>query len=239
MPEKITDHALDYLSYYTTQSATSDPGRYAEFYDAVPKDVAGIVHTIHGLMIHNFATRLHGLNPSKEKLDEINFRKISDRLARLLEINSAPLTEARTPEERVIGTCRDFALLFVSIARHNGISARERVGFAPYLGSNGISYDHRVAEYWHARKKRWILVDPQIDAVTRQANKAITFDTLNMVSSEHFYLAGDVWQRCRKGETDPLNFRDSPEDIGIPAVLLTVVQDLERLNKIELLGWDE
>src|SRR5687768_11054798 len=35
--------------------------------------------------------------------------------------------------ERIVGCCRDFTLLFVSLARYHGIPARSRVGFATYF----------------------------------------------------------------------------------------------------------
>lgn len=124
------------------------------------------------------------------------------------------------------------------MARHQGLPARIRIGFAPYL-SGPLNYDHRIAEYWDRTQARWVLIDPQIDEITRQSNDAMTFDPLDMTFDREFYLAGAVWLRCRAEKANPFDFADAPDDAGFPAIRYCVIQELERLNKIELLGWDD
>ncbi|MEM7134533.1 MAG: hypothetical protein AAF702_50170 [Chloroflexota bacterium] len=56
----------NHLSFYTAQSATSTPAQYIDLYSDLPTDIQGITHVIHGLMIHDHATALHNLQPTKE-----------------------------------------------------------------------------------------------------------------------------------------------------------------------------
>jgi transglutaminase-like putative cysteine protease len=102
--------------------------------------------------------------PDGEAQAELQVRTIQRRLSRTLELDPRPLTEARPLENKVVGYCRDFAVLLVSILRHQGIPARARCGFAAYF-SPGHFEDHWVAEYWHADQQRWVLVDPQLDTL--------------------------------------------------------------------------
>ncbi|MFN8374360.1 MAG: transglutaminase-like domain-containing protein [Anaerolineae bacterium] len=80
-------------------------------------------------------------------------------LARLLEMDARPLTETRAPENRIVGCCRDFSVLFCSMLRHFGIPARTRSGFANYFIKD-YWMDHVVVEYWTG--DHWQLVDSEI-----------------------------------------------------------------------------
>lgn len=228
----------NHLSYYISQSATSMLGKYAELFSDLPRDIPDLAQVIHGLMMHDNTLPLHGLALTPERRKEINLRTIPDRLARILEFNSSPLTVTRVPVERVTGTCRDFALLFASMARYQGIPVRIRTGYAPYLPGLLIG-SHYLPEYWDVKQQRWILLDPQIDEITCQANDQITFDPLDIVFDQDFYLSGTVWQWCRSDEANPLDFGDATDDRGWPHIRYGVIQELERLNKVELLGWDD
>ena len=57
----------------------------------------------------------------------------------------APLTVAREPAQRLVGNCRDHAVLFTSLLRQQGVPARVRVGFATYL-TDRIHCDHWIVE---------------------------------------------------------------------------------------------
>jgi hypothetical protein len=51
-------------------------------------------------------------------------------------------------------------------------------------------------------------------------------------------LAGDVWQRCRAGKSNPQEFGDSPDDLGFPPIRYALLHDFDYLNKNELVGFD-
>jgi excinuclease ABC subunit A len=224
-------------NYYRQHSPITDPGVYTPQFDALPDDVPAIVEVVQGLIMHNLASRFYPLQLAPERRAEINLRAVPERLARIFDLNPAPLAAPRTLHERVVGTCRDFAVMCISMLRHRQIPARERVGFGPYF-LDKISYDHRIVEYWDEGQGRWVLIDPQLDAIQRKAYR-IRFDPLDMRFGQDFHASGDVWRRCRAREADPLLFGDSPTDLGMPPIRWALVQDLEVLNKRELLGWDD
>ena len=73
----------------------------------------------------------NGIAP--ERISEVDTRYAAAMFARLGELADLPLSAARQPRQRLVGCCRDFTVLFVSMARHKGIPSRARVGFAGYL----------------------------------------------------------------------------------------------------------
>ena len=119
---------------------------------------------VQGTTIHIFWAKHYGISLSEERKTEVQLRTIERRLARTLELDPHPLTETRPPEKKIVGNCRDFSVLLVSILRHQGIPARARCGFSAYFFPNHFE-DHWVAEYWNSEQQRWMLVDAQLDAL--------------------------------------------------------------------------
>jgi hypothetical protein len=74
-----------------------------------------------------------GYYPSQERLQETHTRYMERIPARLLQLDNSSLCEARSVEHRLVGCCRDNALLACAILRHQGRAARVRYGFAAYL----------------------------------------------------------------------------------------------------------
>lgn len=56
-----------------------------------------------------------------------------------------------------MGCCRDAAVLFCAMARHQGIPTRTCVGSAAYLTEFGPGShpDHGIVEVWDADESRW------------------------------------------------------------------------------------
>ena len=50
-------------------------------------------------------------------------RSVAQMLARMRELDPAPLTVAREPAQRLVGNCRDHAVLFTSLLRQQGVPA--------------------------------------------------------------------------------------------------------------------
>jgi hypothetical protein len=124
-------------------------------------------------------------------------------------------------------------LLFVSMARHKGIPARARVGFASYLVP-GWYLDHVVAEVW--TPDGWRLVEPQLPGDFRE------FDVLD-VPRDQFLVGADAWAAARTGDIDPARLVVSPDlDVpflrGLPYARHNLVLDLAALNKHEMILWD-
>jgi hypothetical protein len=147
---------MDPLTYYAQQSPFTDPGRRVNILDDLPRDVSGLCQVVQGLVVHYRLGHLFDLEIPEERLPEIDTRYAESMLERIAELENRSLTEERPPEKRLVGCCRDFTVLFVAMARHLGIPARARVGFADYFVPD-YNVDHEVAEVWDAGERRWRL----------------------------------------------------------------------------------
>jgi hypothetical protein len=222
------------LTYFTKQGIISDPGGYATLFDGLPRDLAELVQAVQGSTLHIFWAERYGLKLSPEREAEVQLRTMPRRLGRMLEIDLRPLSQPRPLEKKLVGNCRDFTLLLISLLRHQGVPARARCGFGAYF-LPGHFEDHWVAEVWDAEEQRWRLVDAQLDAIQCEALK-ISFDPLD-VPREQFITGGKAWQMCRSGQADPQSFGIFDMH-GLGFVRGDFVRDVAALNKAELLPWD-
>jgi len=226
------------LEYYTQQSTITEPGKYAHLLDDLPRDISSLVKTVQGLIVSLPWEDIYGLDTPRERRDEIYLRTVPQMLRRVLELDPSPLIVKRPPQKRKVSLCRDFAVLFISILRHQGIPARLRVGFAGYYPGEIPKYwDHRIAEYWNERSNQWVLVDTMADDLQLQRYK-FQIEQLNIDSNSPFLLAGDVWQKCRTGKAHPEDFGDGPDDLGMAPIRYALLHDFDALNKNELVGFD-
>jgi excinuclease ABC subunit A len=224
------------LSYYASHSPITDPGPFSNLLKDLPADPAGLTQIVQGLLIHKLEVQLYHIQLSPIQRQEQYLRTVQQILERIQSIDPAPLCQERAPQQRVISICRDFAVLFVALARQQGIPARMRVGYAAYLDPNGeFRYDHWIAEYWNG--SRWILADPQIDQVQRQSFK-ITCNTLDLRRNQDFFLAGTAWQLARSGKVKSTLFRFNGHWKGFPCIRGNLLHDLQALNKLELTPMD-
>lgn len=226
------------LNFYRAQSQITHPGRYAHLFDALPDDVPGLVNVVQGLLIppYSFILSLHHLRPADIEDAGFGIRPIEATLERILAIHGAPLMEARPPKKRLGVNCRNFAALLVAMLRHKGIPARERIGFAGYLGG-AINYEHRITEYWDAGMGHWVLADAWIHDVQRKALN-IRFNTLDIMPHDPFYFSGDVWLKARQHQLDSNQFGDSDTEVGMPLIRYALLHDFDALVKLEVLGCD-
>jgi Transglutaminase-like superfamily len=228
---------MDPLTYYAQQSRITDPGQHASLLDDLPREVAGLCRVVQGLVVHYRLGHLFDYKIPEERLPEIDSRYAEAMLARIAELDDRPLTEERPPERRLVGCCRDFTVLFLTMARHLGNPVRARVGFANYFAP-GYNVDHEVAEVWNAEELRWRLVDPQID----EPPLGPSLDTTD-VPHERFLVGGLAWRLCRDGRADPETFvvdrgLEMDDTRGWPYLLHNLVHDLAALNKAEMVLWD-
>lgn len=224
-----------FLDHYATPGIMTDAGELAPLLDALPRDLGALVEALQGLMVHIFWAERYGLSLSDERKAEVNLRRVDKQLRRLIELDDAPLAQARPLERKLVGNCRDFATVLAAFLRHQGTPARARCGFGTYFVPDHYE-DHWVCEVWRADEGRWALVDAQLDALQREA-MAIPFDPLD-VPRDQFVVAGDAWQLCRNGAANP-------DDFGIfqwhgwAFVRGNVVRDVLALCRVEILPWDE
>lgn len=225
----------DPQTYYAAPGVMTDPGPYGGLLAGLPDDVGSLVGAVQGALLHVFWAGRYGVELSKARQEEVQLRSVREMLARLEELDPVPLTVARPLERRLVGNCRHFTVLLTTLLRRRGVPARARCGFGTYF--RPLHYeDHWVCEYWDARARRWVLVDPQIDALQRRALR-IAFDPLD-VPRDRFVTGGRAWLLCRAGEADPGRFGIF-DMRGMAFIRGNVVRDLLALNKVEVLPWDD
>lgn len=132
-------------------------------------------------------------------------------------------------------------MLFLALARHKGIPARARVGFAAYI-IPGWLVDHVVAEVWDEAGRRWRLVDPEMESSWTPEFNGHRVSWLDL-TGEEFVTGPRAWQAARAGASDPAKHVVSPDlDIpvlrGWPYLAHHVIHDLAALAKTEMLLWD-
>jgi len=228
-PARVSDHG-----FWAVQSLVTEPGPAAAAIDRLPCDLGALRGVSQQLVFHYWADgdwAENGIAP--ERISEIDTRYAAAMFARLGELADLPLSAARQPRQRLVGCCRDFTVLFVSMARHKGIPSRARVGFAGYL-IDGRLIDHEIAEVWDGSAERWRLVEPEIDDDHTDPADGASIDALD-VRADRFLTAPRAWQLARSGAIDPERFI-TPPDLEIWAWLRhNLVHDLAALNKTEML----
>lgn len=229
------------LSYYAEQSVFTNPHQFVELWDQIEPTIPAMKSAIQPLLFHYRAGGDWGENGiGEERITEINLRYADSILARVEDLKPIAPGEARTPAESVVGCCRDWALLFVSLARHHGFAARSRVGFANYFVRDWW-IDHTIAEIWDETEQRWKMVDPELqEGFVPSSGDA--FDALD-ISGDRFLPGLDAWRLVRSGTYDPETFVVAPEIVashlrGLPYLWHNVVHDLAALNRHEMVLWD-
>jgi len=220
--------------FYSTQSAVTDPGAYKALYDALPDDIPSLCTILQGLVVHLYWGPASGFTISDERKAEVTNRKVTRQVKRILELDSSPLEISRPVEKKMIGTCRDYATLLISILRSRGIPARLRVAFAAYLKPDRCE-EHYLCQYWNKAEERWITVDAQLDP-EHCSSLNIRFDPYD-VPEDRFYLAGKAWQICRREKVKPELF-GILELRGTWFIGGALIHDMLALNKIESHPWD-
>lgn len=225
--------------FCTAQSPFSDPGSSVAAYAGLPADPGRLARLVRDLLIHRLEGPLFGLELAEERLrEDAETRYLDDVLALVLERDGAALDVWRSPGDRFVGVCRDFALLLCSLLRHAGVPARLRCGFADYFHGGEFHADHVVTEYWDERRG-WLLADAQLTDPALAARFGADVDPLD-VPRDRFLVAGAAWRAIRAGEADAGRFGLDPEGPlrGAWFVAGEVQLDLAALNKSEMLQWD-
>jgi hypothetical protein len=194
---------------------------------ALPADPVELCRSVRDLVIQPSDAR--SLDLPEERFAENQLRPAGALVARLLELDPAPLTTAREPRDRVVGTCRHFAVLSCALLRRRGIAARARCGFATYF-EPGKGLDHWVTEY---RTDRWVRIDSEVLGLD-------VLDHPHDLRPGEFLSGGEAWSAYRRGELDAATFGvPGTGNWGPSEIRGNAVRDLAALNKVEMLPWDE
>ncbi|MCY4466774.1 MAG: transglutaminase-like domain-containing protein [Chloroflexi bacterium] len=222
---------------YRQQSRFTDPGKYARDFDRLPAHPSRLAAIVQGLIIPPYVGILQLHNTAYADIVDAAFgyRYVDTLLDEVMRLQSAPLHEARPPRLRLGVNCRNFAVLLVSLLRHQGLPARVRIGFERYL-DGPIHFEHRIAEYWDEKQGRWLLADAYVDP-TLHASLQRQFDPLDLTPAD-FSCAGAVWLAARRGAIDAERYGDSPADKGLAPIRYALLHDFDALNGFEVCGND-
>lgn len=84
-------------------------------------------------MIHIFWAEQYGIQLPEQRKGEVQLRSVASKLERIAELDPRPLDQARPPDKRLVGNCRDFSVLLTAMLQHQGVPARARCGFGRYF----------------------------------------------------------------------------------------------------------
>ncbi|MFD3377624.1 MULTISPECIES: transglutaminase domain-containing protein [unclassified Streptomyces] len=224
----MTDDALNYAQ---PGPFTSLDGTQLQLIEGMPNTPVGICAAVQQLVIQPGDAAASGIPESR--IAEKNIRRASELVTALTALEPVPLHHARTPEKRVIGTCRHFATLACAVLRARGFTARARCGFATYF-QEGRGVDHWITEYWDGGQARWVRIDTEI---LGRGN----VDRPQDLARGEFLSGGEAWVHYRNGLIDPDTFGVSGTDHawGWAEISGNAVRDLAALCKQETLPWDE
>ena len=217
------------IDYAEPGPLTGLEGLAPEVLEGIGDDPVQVCTPVSLLVVQPDAARDLGLGEARQ--GERNLRPAARILGALLALNPVPVGAGRPPGQRVVGTCRHFALLSCAFLRYRGISARVRCGFATYFQS-GQGLDHWITEYQNG-DGRWVRIDSEILGGT-------VLDHPEDLRPGEFLSGGEAWAAFRRGEIDAARFGVYGTGNWGPAEIRgNAVKDLAALNKVEMLPWDE
>lgn len=221
------------IDRWIDQTPMSDPAAHAPSLATLPADIGVLNRAIQGVLVHSDWLSEYGLDETLLHSGSRQTISVAGRLADIFQRDARPLHIPRRPDQRAIGTCRDFALLLCSILRGKGVPSRVRCGFASYFHDGWE--DHWVCEYWDRSAREWRLSDPQIDAVQRKKCR-IEFDPTD-VPRQSFATADHAWLDCRTGLSEACQFGHG-QTTGVWFLKVNLMRDHYVINNRETSPWD-
>ena len=218
------------IDYATPGPLTVLDNVHPSVLEGIATEPVEICRPVHSLVVQ--PTDAETLGVPAERISENQVRAASQLIDALLALDPAPLNVPRAPKQRVIGTCRHFAVISCALLRYRGFAARVRCGFATYF-QPGQGLDHWITEYWHSAERRWVRIDSEI---LGQAVLPVPED----LHPGAFLTGGEAWAAFRKGQIDASHFGVyGTENWGPGEIRGNAIKDLAALNKVEMLPWDE
>jgi hypothetical protein len=195
----------------------------------LPDDVLGTCLPVHELVLQPSDATSLGL--PAQRFAENQMRPADRLLAVLLGMDDGPLADGRPARQRVVGTCRHFAVLACALLRRTGIPSRVRCGFATYF-QPGQALDHWIVEH-RTDAGRWVRLDPEVLGGT-------VLDHPEDLRPGEFLSGAEAWAAYRREEVDAATFGvHGTENFGPAEIRGNLVKDLAAVNKVETLPWDE
>ena len=217
------------MDRWTKQTPFTAPGDQSGL-SSIGPEVEHAVTAVQGLLIHGEAAEYYGLVPSAFSRETL---PVEMRLAAILAADDRPLNVERAPQDRALGTCRDYAVLMCSAMREHGRPARVRCGFASYLGGAPWE-DHWICELWS--EARWRRIDAQLDPILQDA-LATQFSPADM-SPDTFLTGDEAWRHCRAGLLDAGNFGHGKAR-GVWFMYVNLLRDRFAVMDQFISAWDD
>jgi hypothetical protein len=223
-----------YFYSYTQFGSMTDPGEYTSLLASLPEEPTELVSILQNLVTHIFWAQRYGIEHTEERKTEVQLRRTSEKLARIIALDNQPLDAARSLDKRLVSNCRDYAVMLAAMLRAKGIPARARCGFGTYF-TPAVGKIIGSANTGTTQHQQWMMVDAQLDAVQQEVLKSLLTRLIwRLVTSS---LAGEAWQMCRQGQADPDKFGIFQWH-GWDFIRGNVFREVLSLNKLELLPWD-
>lgn len=222
---KLRDH---YLSF----STFTYPGLYKQkLTDDLPDDIREIGQLVRKNIIHRttLAAGNTGTNadlrfgdmtqvPWWRQPEDDNLPTAAAMLAELYRRDERGFVLDRTPQDKLVVTCRFVAILVASILKSKGIPCRVRAGNAPYFGT-GKSDDHWINQYWSEEEGQWVTID-----VDGSLSLADDFNPYAMPDSK-FDFPAKAWLDIRAGKQNPNRFENAGGFTGTIVVAWSLFYD--------------
>lgn len=221
-------------TYYKKHGVMTQVDIMKDMITSIPKDIKIIVTYVQNILLHQHWASSYGVNLDRKRKQETWLRSFEEKLKFLKKVGFTHVSDKKKAGNKMVGICRDYAVIAAALCREAGIAARARCGFALYF-EKGKYVDHWVLEYYNVYKKRWIFVDPQLDSF-QQKQLNITFNPLD-VGEENFITAPRAWLMCRNGEADP-NLFGILQWWGYDYLKCNLILDANSLIKVPMQPWD-
>jgi len=174
--------ANDPLEYYARPGWMTDPRGHADLFDGLPTDIPTLCRVVQGILLHIFWAERQGVQLSEEQKQEVNLRSVARKLARIRQLDARPLTEARPPEKRLVGNCRDFAVTLTAIrdtkvrppARAAASAGTFCRSTTKITGSVSTGTRRRSAGCWWTRNSTGCSAECCVSNLTRTTCRAIS-----------------------------------------------------------------
>jgi formylglycine-generating enzyme required for sulfatase activity len=181
------------LDFYCQYSSYTNPGKYEYLYENLPDSLPELCQLIQKQFMHIVAEypTYKNVMPSDSRYDITKYTNIESILEVLYHKDPNGLTLNRKPEDRLVFSCQNYALMLASILKYKGIPARVRYGHSTYLIPD-FHASHVICEVWNKTEKRWMLVDPNVNMID--------------FSRDKFDFSNEAWLQMRNGAIDPNTF---------------------------------
>jgi len=191
-----------------------------------------------GLMIHDGWLKRYNAKVRDEQWFKECLPTAQAMLDKVFQLETRNPAIPRSPENQIIGCCRDFSTLLCAFLRYKGIPARARCGFSTYLAYPGKYEDHWICEVWN--EERWVKMDPQLDPF-QQATINMKWNPFDL-SEGAFITGGEAWLMIREQGVDAMRFGISgnPERYNLESLFGqwfargNLLRDFASLNKVEI-----